>query len=493
MAIDGLDSYSLKIAAKLVAVPIHHLVSLSIMQQKFPTLWKKAKVLPLHKKGDVLERKNYRPVSILSPVSKVLEKAIYDQLYSYFSKNKIFHSNVMGYRKNRSTETAILQMYDRWVRGAGQGNISGIVFLDLSAAFDLVDSKILIEKLKIYGLKEDFISWISCYLSERKQAVWIDHTLSDWLDVSVGVPQGSILGPLLFIIFANDLPYLLSSNLDQYADDSTLSSVKSSVPEINLELNDDCQVVSTWMLKNHLCLNADKSGLMVAGTSQKMHHTCRTENVSVFMDGLQLHESEDKNEKILGVHFQSNLKWTRQCQEVQLRLKCRLVGLRKIQNVLPLDKRKIVAQSIFQSVLSYCISVWGGTAKRDIESLQVIQNRAAQFVLNVCVWRVNRNQMYKQLQWLTEHQLFVFNRILAVYRIRRSGEPEYLAALLSKDNIRGNIIVPHTGLSLLKRSFAFNGAELWNRVPHDLRQIGCQQKFRRLLREWILANIKMFL
>ena len=134
----------------------------------------------------------------------------------------------MGYRKNRSTETAILQMYDRWVRGAGQGNISGIVFLDLSAAFDLVDSKILIEKLKIYGLKEDFISWISCYLSERKQAVWIDHTLSDWLDVSVGVPQGSILGPLLFIIFANDLPYLLSSNLDQYADDSTLSSVKSS-------------------------------------------------------------------------------------------------------------------------------------------------------------------------------------------------------------------------------------------------------------------------
>ena len=120
VAIDGLDSYSLKIAAKLVAAPIHHLVSLSIMQQKFPTLWKKAKVIPLHKKGDVLERKNYRPVSILSPVSKVLEKAVYDQLYSYFSEKKIFHSNVMGYGRNRSTETAILQMYDRLEHGPGK-------------------------------------------------------------------------------------------------------------------------------------------------------------------------------------------------------------------------------------------------------------------------------------------------------------------------------------------------------------------------------------
>ena len=123
------------------------------MQQKFQALWKMAKILPLHKKGDVLERKNFRPVSILSPVSKILEKAIYSQLYSYFSTNKIFHSNVMGFRRNRSTESALLQMYDRWVRGAGQGNISGIVVLDLSAAFDLVDSDILIEKLRIYGLQ----------------------------------------------------------------------------------------------------------------------------------------------------------------------------------------------------------------------------------------------------------------------------------------------------------------------------------------------------
>ena len=228
-AIDGLDSYSLKISASLVAAPIHHLISLSVMQQKFPSVWKLAKILPLHKKGDVLDRKNYRPVSILSPVSKVLERAIYEQLYSYFSHNRIFHPNVMGYRKNRSTATALLQMYDRWISGAGNKRISGIVLLDLSAAFDLVSSEILVEKLRVYGLQDDFLEWIKCYLSHRKQAVWVDHILSDWLEVEVGVPQGSILGPLLFIIFANDLPFLLSCDLDQYADDSTLSCVRPTV------------------------------------------------------------------------------------------------------------------------------------------------------------------------------------------------------------------------------------------------------------------------
>ena len=143
VAADGLDSYSIKISAKIIAVPIHHIITLSIMQRRFPESWKYAKVLPLHKKGCQLERKNYRPVSILSPVSKILERVIHDQLYSYFSKNKLFHPNLMGYRKNRSTLTAILQMYDRWVRGAADGNASGIVLLDLSAAFDLVNPSIL--------------------------------------------------------------------------------------------------------------------------------------------------------------------------------------------------------------------------------------------------------------------------------------------------------------------------------------------------------------
>ena len=156
-------------------------------------------------------------------------------------------------------------MYDRWVCGAKDGMINGVILLDLSAAFDLVDMRILVEKLKIYGLDEEFSDWVSSYLSDRKQAVWINHVLSDWLDVTVGVPQGSILGPLLFIIFANDLPHSLTCPLDSYADDSTLTSTKKTVEEVNSELNENCALVSTWMWKNQLCLNADKTHLLVTG------------------------------------------------------------------------------------------------------------------------------------------------------------------------------------------------------------------------------------
>ena len=130
-----------------------------------------SKVIPLHKKNSKLEMKNYRPVAILSPLGKILEKIVYEQVYEYFSKNKIFHPNLHCYRQNRSPQTALLSMYDRWVRAASQGQISGVILLDLSAAFDLVEPGILVEKLKIYGFEEDFLTWINSYLTQRYQTL----------------------------------------------------------------------------------------------------------------------------------------------------------------------------------------------------------------------------------------------------------------------------------------------------------------------------------
>ena len=148
-AVDELDNFSVKLAADLIVWPLHHIVCLSIIQNKFPQSWKYSKVLPLYKKGDKLERKNYRPVSILSPLSKVLEKVAYEQIYGYFTRNHLFHQNLHGYRRNRATQTALIQMYDKWVRAAHDGQLSGVVLLDLSSAFDLVDPELLLKKLEV--------------------------------------------------------------------------------------------------------------------------------------------------------------------------------------------------------------------------------------------------------------------------------------------------------------------------------------------------------
>ena len=140
-------------------------------------------------------------MAILPPLGKILEKVIFEQLHNYFDRNKIFHPNLHGYRQNRSTQTALIQMYDKWVRAAHNSKVTGVVLLDLSAAFDLVDHHILIEKLGIYGVESEVRDWILSYLRDRSQAVWMDHCFSPFLPVDVGVPKGSNLGPLFFLIF----------------------------------------------------------------------------------------------------------------------------------------------------------------------------------------------------------------------------------------------------------------------------------------------------
>ena len=382
-------------------------------------------------------------------------------------------------------------MYDRWVQAADKGMISGIVFLDLSAAFDLVDSSLLVKKLEVYGLCEDVIMWIKSYLSNRKQAVWIDHVLSDWREVPAGVPQGSILGPLLFTIFSNDFPEVLSCDVDQYADDNTLSCVKPTIAGINLELNENCQKVSNWMENNSMCLNASKTHLMIAGTGIRVSKF-KEEQINISMDGLRLVQSDDKSEKVLGVIVQSNLKWSKHIQDLQTKLKVRLAGIEKIRHVLSVDKRNTVAKAIFESVLTYCMAAWGGTSKREIENLQVLQNKAAQFVLNL-PGRSSRDQMYKSLNWLTVYQLTVFHTVVAVHSIRRTHEPELLARKLSRENVRRNIVVQNTGLTLFRKSFVIRGAELWNRIPQLIRNIEDCQRFKKELKIWIQGNVRMFL
>ena len=185
------------------------MINLSILHCQFPSQWKVAKIIPLHKKDDHLNPKNYRPVAILPVLSKILERVVFFQISQYMESNGLLHPNHHGFRSSHSTSTCIIQMYDKWLEALENQMFTGVCFLDLSAAFDTVDHSLLVQKLVHYGFDQQSQNWIKSYLTKRYQSVYIEGKQSDILPVQSGVPQGSILGPLFYTIFVNELPELI--------------------------------------------------------------------------------------------------------------------------------------------------------------------------------------------------------------------------------------------------------------------------------------------
>ena len=231
---------------------------------------------------------------------------------------------------------------------------------------------------------------------------------------------------------------------------------------------------------------------MVAGTSQRLGPANPSENAEVCMDGFQLKESSEKSEKLLGVVFQPNLKWNAHLLELQGKLKDRITGLTKVQHVVSLAFRKTLTEGLFNSVLTYCMPVWGGADKGGLQDLQVMQNRAAQLALNYPP-RSNRKTMYEKLDWMTINQLVVYHSVIGVYRMRTSGEPEYLAEVLVQDNILNHIVIPNTDLTLAKKSFCYRAGENWNIIPEAIRSIEKIASFKKEVRKWIKMRIPRFL
>ena len=191
--------------------------------------------------------------------------------------------------------------------------------------FDLVDHGLILQKLKIYGLQEDFLQWVECYLNNRHQAVWIDHIYSEFLHCKVGVPQGSILGPLLFIIFFNDLPDNIENSADCYADDTTVTASYKQIEDIEVKLNEDCRSIGTWMQSNRLKLNAEKTHVLTMGTSARLSSIRKP--LEIKLNGVTLEQDPLKTEKLLGCFVQGDLKWVKQVSNLISTLKKRLAGL----------------------------------------------------------------------------------------------------------------------------------------------------------------------
>jgi retron-type reverse transcriptase len=268
---DNISMSIVKLTINYISRPLTHIVNLSLSQGFVPDEMKIAQVIPLYKAEDKSFVKNYRPISILPVFSKILEKVFYNRILNYLNKNEILYANQYGFRKGHLTASALLDLYDKISEAIDKREVAVGVFLDLSKAFDTVNHNILFEKLEYYGVRGIALSWIKSYFSNWKQFVQFNNSSSTSKNITCGVPQGSILGPLLFLIYINDICNVSTlTKLILFADDTSLFfSHRDPVYLVNM-INQELEKFSIWLRTNRLSLNLDKTKFMIFKPRQKL-------------------------------------------------------------------------------------------------------------------------------------------------------------------------------------------------------------------------------
>lgn len=417
----GIDKMSLKLlklGTPHIIEPLTVIINQSLTSGIFPDDLKIAKVIPIFKKGDEHIFDNFRPISLLPSISKIFEKVAHKQLFSYLTLNKLLYKHQYGFRDQHSTELAVLEFIDRLYDQLDSGKIPIAIFIDLSKAFDTIDHNILCTKLYHYGVEGTENKWFKSYLTNRTQYVDFVNTESKLENITTGVPQGSILGPLLFTLYMNDICYASSFHSILFADDTTLEKpicIQDSSENINLELNKICD----WLSVNKLSLNTKKTKYMIF----HWHQNAAASQINFDLKIQDINIEKVSTFKFLGITLDSNLNWNEHVKELGNKLS-RVNGvLRKLKNYIPSYILLTIYNSLFQSHLRYGITCWGFN---NCSRLKKLQKRALRNVAKV-KYNAHTEPIFKNLNLLKCDDIFKLSCIKLYYKFHNNILPEYFA------------------------------------------------------------------
>ena len=491
---DGVSIRILKLCFDAIGHVLLFILNSCLTTCEFPDSWKHSIVHPIHKSGNPSDPSNFRPISIVPAVAKVVEKVAQQQLYSYMAGNHLFSSSQHGFRPSHSTETALTTVSDHILSATDRQELTLLCLLDLSKCFDIIDHAKLLIKLQAYSIDP---TWFSSYLRGHSQSVCTtdgrgNRLLSSPLPNPIGVFQGSCLGPLLFQIFANDLPlFAPEAHVVQYADDTQilLSGKKNSLPQLIATMEHVLASLDSWFHSHGLKVNTGKTELISFGSRQN----CR----GLGPITIRFREStirEGPTVKNLGVVFDRHLTWDPHVSALVQKCTGILIGLSHVRHQIPPELLPTLVNALVLSHVRYCLSVFGNGSEQNMKRLQKIMN----FALRVVSGRRkfdHISDVREELGWLTARQLYEHHSLNFLHKIRCTGEPEALSSQLqTNSDLRSrttrqdaDLALPRVrGTEAGRRRPLFSLVKAYNRLPPTIRELplrSFKREVRRILVE----------
>ena len=446
----------------------------------FPHDLKLADVTPAYKKKSRSSKDNYRPVSILSNISKIYERCTYDQIQNYF--DQILSKYQCRFRKGYNAQHCLITLIEKWKKSVDNGGAFGALLTDLSKAFDCLSHELLIAKLNVYGFDKRSLTLIFNYISNRKQRVKINDSFSSWSEILFGVPQGSILGPLLFNIFICDMfSFMEDYEIANYADDSTPFSAKPDHKSVVQELEVSSSILFTWLRNNYMKANTDKSHLLLSGNS----------NLTANIDGNVI---ESKGSQVfIGITIDSNLSFDKHTNNLCKKASAKLNALARIAGCMDFPKRRLLMKAFITSQFGYCPLIWMFHSRALNNKINSIHESSLRITYN------DRTSTFDELLNIY-NSVSIHHRNLQVlatelYKVKSNMAPEILNEIFqnrtSSCNLRINssfAVRPMHSAYHGTESLSFLGPKIWELVPEDAKQSESLEIFKKKIKQWVRSR-----
>ena len=328
---DNIPVRVLRIAAEILSPSLTAIFNRSLSMGIYPDDWKIARVLPIFKSGEKGDLSNYRPISIISGIAKVFGRLVYDQFYTYLTSNRLINSYQSGFRPTYSTLTSLLELTNNWCVNIDRGLLNGVVFIDLKKAFDTIDHDVLLSKLRAYGVDDLTLPWFRSYLTDRRQRCFVNGQFSNSSFITKGVPQDSVIGPLLFLVYINDLPNCLNEGIPRmFADDTNISFSSNTLSDLKHLINFELQSLNSWLIANKLSLNIAKTKFMVIGSRQRLA-TFDDPELCVTVNNASV--KQVKSALTLGMTLDENLTWRDHVEVISKKISSGIGALKRIRGL----------------------------------------------------------------------------------------------------------------------------------------------------------------